>query len=30
LDTRNSLDVKTKFPHLKYIKDKNKIDPIYY
>lgn len=30
LDTRNGLDVKTKIPHLKYIKDKNKIDPIYY
>jgi hypothetical protein len=30
LDTRNGLDVKSKIPHLKFIKDKNKIDPIYY
>jgi hypothetical protein len=30
LDTRNGLDVKSKIPHLKYIKGKNKIDAIYY
>jgi hypothetical protein len=30
LDTRNGLEVKTKIPHLKYIKGKNKIDAIYY
>jgi hypothetical protein len=30
MDTCNGLDVKTRIPHLKYIEDKNKIDPIYY